>query len=84
MTAALVAATKVVDWAQLGEVVYVSLIGGIVVSLAFSLVIRGAVRAGEHGRARPVAAGLHALMAVLGVLVVVAAIAYGVSAMLSK
>ncbi|MBS1870714.1 MAG: hypothetical protein JSS99_13745 [Actinobacteria bacterium] len=77
-------ATKIVDLGQLVQVVYVALIAGVVVSLAFSLVIRGSVRAGERGRERPIAAGLHGLMAVLGLLVVVAAIAFGVSTMLSK
>ncbi|HET6448286.1 MAG TPA: hypothetical protein VFG31_04180 [Conexibacter sp.] len=79
-----VSATKIVDAGQLAQVIYVALIAGVVVSLAFSLVIRGAVRAGEHRRSRPIAAGAHALMAVLGMLVVVAAIAFGVSTMLSK
>lgn len=77
-------ATKVVDVGQLAQVVYVALIAGVVLSLAFSLVIRGAIGAGEHRRARPVLAGAHGLMAVLGMLVVVAAIAFGVSTMLSK
>jgi len=77
-------AAKIVDFGQLAQVVYVALIAGVVVSLAFSLVIRGSVRAGEHGRARPITAGLHGLMAVLGMVVVVAAIAFGVSTMLSK
>ena len=77
-------ATKVVDVGQLAQVIYVALIGGIVVSLAFSLVIRGAVRAGEHRRTRPALAGAHALLATVGLLVVVAAIVFGVSVMLSK
>lgn len=54
------------------------------VSLAFSIVIRGAVRAGEHRRTRPLVAGAHALMAVVGLLVVLAAILFGVSTMLAK
>jgi uncharacterized iron-regulated membrane protein len=82
VTAAL--ATKIVDVGQLAQVIYVALIAGVVVSLAFSLVIRGAVRAGEHRRSRPVVAGAHALMATVGMLVVVAAIVFGVSTMLSK
>jgi hypothetical protein len=77
-------ATKIVDFGQLAQVVYVALIAGIGVSLAFSLVIRGAVRAGEHRHTRPFAAGAHALVAVLGMLVVLAAISFGVSSMLSK
>lgn len=82
MTLAL--ATKIVDFGQLAQVVYVALIAGVGVSLAFSLVIRGAVRAGEHRRTRPVAAGAHALLAVVGLLVVLAAVVFGVSTMLSK
>ncbi len=77
-------ATKVVDVGQLAQVVYIALIAGVAISLAFSLVIRGAVRAGEHRRERPVLAGAHALLAVVGLLVVVAAVVVGVSAMLSK
>jgi hypothetical protein len=79
-----VLATKIVDFGQLAQVVYVSLIAGVGVSLAFSIVIRGAVRAGEHRRSRPVVAGAHALMAVVGMLVVLSAIVFGVSTMLSK
>ena len=77
-------ATKIVDVGQLGQVVYVALGAGIVVSLAFSLVIRGAVRAGEHRRTRPVLASAHALLATLGLLVVAGAIVFGISVMLSK
>jgi hypothetical protein len=77
-------ATKIVDFGQLAQVVYVALIAGVGVSLAFSLVIRGAVRAGEHRRSRPVVAGAHALLAVAGMLVVLAAVVFGVSTMLSK
>jgi uncharacterized iron-regulated membrane protein len=77
-------ATKIVDVGQLAQVIYVALIAGVVVSLAFSLVIRGVVRAGEHRHSRPVFAGVHALVATVGMLVVVAAIVFGVSTMLSK
>jgi uncharacterized iron-regulated membrane protein len=77
-------ATKIVDFGQLAEVIYVSLIAGVGVSLAFSIVIRGFVRAGEHRRTRPVVAGAHALLAIVGLLVVLAAIVFGVSTMLSK
>jgi len=78
------AATKIVDLGQLAQVVEVALIAGIGVSIAFSLVIRGAVRAGEHRRERPVLAGAHALIAVAGLLVVAAAIGFGISTMLAK
>jgi uncharacterized iron-regulated membrane protein len=77
-------ATKIVDFGQLAQVIYVSLIAGVGVSLAFSIVIRGAVRAGEHRRTRPIVAGVHALLAIVGLLVVLAAIVFGVSTMLSK
>jgi hypothetical protein len=77
-------ATKVVDVGQLAQVVYISLGAGIALSLAFSLVIRGAVRAGEHRRTRPILAGMHALLATLGLLVVAGAIVFGISVMLSK
>ncbi len=82
MTPAL--ATKIVDFGQLVQVVYVALLAGVGVSVAFSIVIRGAVRAGEHRRTRPVAAGAHALLAIVGMLVVLAAIVFGVSTMLAK
>lgn len=77
-------ATKIVDVGQLAQVVEVALVAGIVVSVAFSLVIRGAVRAGEHRRERPVLAGAHALLAIAGLLVVAAAIGFGISTMLAK
>jgi uncharacterized iron-regulated membrane protein len=79
-----VTSATIVDFGQLAQVVEVALIAGVGVSLAFSLVIRGAVRAGEHRRARPIAAGAHAVLAIAGLLVVLAAIVVGVSAMLSK
>jgi len=81
---ALAAATKVLDVGQLAQVVYVALIGGVVVSLAFSLVIRGAVGAGEHRHSRPIAAGAHVLLAIVGLLIVFAAIVFGISTMLTK
>lgn len=77
-------ATKVFDVGQLAQVVEAGLIAGVGISLAFSLVIRGAVRASEYRQSRPVAAGLHALMATVAMLVVLAAIVFGVSVMLTK
>jgi hypothetical protein len=77
-------ATKIVDVGQLAQVIYVALIAGIGVSLAFSIVIRGAVRAGEHRQSRPMLAGFHGLMAIVGLLAVAAAIVFGISTMLSK
>ena len=77
-------AAKIVDLGQLAQVVEVALVAGIGVGIAFSLVIRGAVRAGEHRRERPVLASAHALVAVAGLLAVAAAIGFGISTMLSK
>ena len=77
-------ATKIVDVGQLAQVVEVALAAGVVVSIAFSLVIRGAVRAGEHRRERPVAAAAHVAVAVAGLLVVAGAIGFGISTMLAK
>jgi hypothetical protein len=78
-------AAKLVDVAQLLHVVEASLIAGVGISLVFSLVILGAARAGERRQqSRHVAAGAHAALAILALAVCVAAIAYGVSIMLSK
>lgn len=80
----MILATKILDIGQLAQVVEAALIAGIGVSIAFSLVIRGAVRASEHRQARPFAASAYALMAVLGMLVCLGAIVFGVTTMLSK
>jgi hypothetical protein len=78
-------ATKIIDASQLLRVVEASLIAGVGISLAFSLVIRGIVRAGERrGQSRPVAATVHALLALVALAACLATIAYGVSVMLSK
>lgn len=78
-------AAKIVDVGQLAQVVEAALIAGIGVSIAFSLVIRGAVRASEHRQqSRPFAASLHALIAFLALAACLGAIVFGVSVMLSK
>lgn len=74
----------IVDLHQLLEVVEASLIAGIGISIAFSLVIRGATRAAEERHTRPVVAGAHALLAVVALAVVLAAVAFGLSVMLRK
>jgi hypothetical protein len=76
---------KIVDAGQLLEVVEASALAGVGVCLAFSLVIRGAVRAGERRQqSRPLVAGAYATMAVVALLACLAAIGIGVSTMLSK
>jgi hypothetical protein len=75
----------VLDAGQLLEVVEAALIAGVGVCVAFSLVIRGSVRANERRHAsRPVAAGAYATLATVALLACLAAIAFGVSVMLSK
>lgn len=74
----------VLDIGQLAQVIEASLLAGIGVSIAFSLVIRGTVRASEQRQTHPLAAGLHALMAVLALLACLGAIVFGVSVMLTK
>jgi hypothetical protein len=81
----LVLASKVVDVGQLLRVVEAALIAVVGVSIAFSLVIRGATRADERRHeSRPLAAGAHALLAAMGLAACVAAIAFGISVMLAK
>lgn len=78
-------ASQIVDVSQLLRVVVAALIAGIGVSIAFSLVIYGSVRASERRQAaRPLAAGAHALVAALGLAACLGAIAFGITVMLSK
>jgi hypothetical protein len=78
-------AAKVVDWSQLLQVVEAALLAGIGTTAAFAFVIYGGIRAGDHRRKeQPVAAGLHVALAVGALLVVIAAIAFGVATMLAK
>jgi hypothetical protein len=78
-------ATQIVDAGQLLRVVAAALVAGIGVSLAFSLVIYGAVRAGERRQqARTISAGGYALLATLALLGCLSAVAFGVIVMLTK
>jgi hypothetical protein len=78
-------ATEILDLGQIAQVIEAAVIAGIGICVAFSLVIRGAVRASEHRQgSRPFAAGLHALIALLAMAVCLGAIVFGVSSMLSK
>ncbi|MCW2951701.1 MAG: hypothetical protein JWQ48_871 [Conexibacter sp.] len=79
------AAAKVVDWSQLLQVVEASLLAGIGTAAAFAFVIYGSTRAAEHRRnAQPAAAGAHIALAIVALLVVAAAIVFGVATMLQK
>jgi hypothetical protein len=79
------AAAAIVDGGQILRVVGTALVAGVGISLVFSLVIWGAVRAGEHRqRDRMLAAGAHGLLSALALLATFAAVAFGVAVMLSK
>jgi hypothetical protein len=81
----IVLATKILDVSQLLRVIGSALAAGIGFSLVFSLVIYGFARAGEHRQhARPVVAGAHAALASVALVACLAAVAFGVTVMLSK
>lgn len=78
-------AAKIVDWSQLLEVVEAGLIAGVGISVVFSLVIFGTVRAQEHRQAsRHAQAAAHGLLALVALAVSIGAVAFGVSTMLTK
>jgi hypothetical protein len=85
MTLLPLAATQVFDGAQLLNVVEAALIATVGVGICFSLAIRGAVRAGEaRQQSRALAAGVHALLAVVAFAACIGAVVFGISVMLSK
>ncbi|MDO8184836.1 hypothetical protein Q5424_06280 [Conexibacter sp. JD483] len=76
---------EIVDWGQLLEVVLVGLLAGTGISIAFSLVLLGAVRAGEaQQQSRPAAMAGYGAVALIGLAVCIGAIVFGISTMLSK
>ena len=76
---------SLVDWGQLLEVVIAGLVAGIGISTVFSLMIFGAVRAAEAQQASRVPAMvLNAVIALVSFAICVAAVGFGLSAMLSK
>lgn len=78
-------ADSVVDWGQLLEVVEAGLIAGVGISVVFSLVILGTVRAAEaQQQSRTGALIGYGLLALVAVAACLAAVAFGVSTMLSK
>ena len=78
-------AGKVVDWAALFEVAYFSLGAGLGVALAFSIAVHGSTRFADEVREnRMTRAAAHAVVAVLGLLVVLAAIVFGIVVMTAK
>jgi hypothetical protein len=74
-----------VDVGGLVEVVWVSLLAGVGVTLTFSLVVLGSGRSAEARRTgRSSAATAYAGLAALAFLVFVAGVVFGVNVMLSK
>jgi len=75
----------VVELSQIVEVIWVSLVAGIGISTAYSLVVLGTARSADARRAgRSVTAFAYGTMALVFLLVFAAAVAYGVHIMLSK
>ena len=75
----------VVETKELLETVAASLIAGVGVTAAFSLVIFGVVRAGDMARQeRPLLSTAAAALAVLGGAMVIAAVVFGIVVMTSK
>jgi hypothetical protein len=74
-----------VELSQLVEVVWVSLVAGVGITTAYSLVVLGSARytdAQRGGRRR--AAAAYAALAALGLLVFAGGVGYGVHVMLAK
>ena len=78
-------AEPVVDWGELLDVVWTSLLGGIGVTAVFAVALYGAVRATDARRNGTIAlaAGYWVLMA-LAIAVVLASIVFGVTVMTQK
>jgi hypothetical protein len=75
----------VVDFHALGEVVWVSLVAGVGVTVLFSVVVFGAGKAGEARRGgQGGQAAVFSALAVLAMLVFLAAVVLAVTVMLNK
>ena len=78
-------AAEIVDWAALFEVVYTALAAGLGVSLAFSLAVAGSTRFADEVREnRMTRAAMYGALAVLGLLVCLAAVVFGIIVMTAK
>jgi hypothetical protein len=78
-------AATVVEWDKILQVVYSSLGAGLGVTIAFSLAVAGATRFVEQSReGAPARAAVYAALALLGLLVVAAAIVLGIVVMTHK
>jgi hypothetical protein len=78
-------AGEIVDWDALLKVVYQSLAAGLGVTLAFSFAVAGSTRFADEVREnRTGRAVLFGAVAVLGVLVCIAAVVFGIIVMTQK
>ena len=78
-------ATTVVDWGALEKVVLYALVAGIGVPAIYALVVLGATRSSEARRTSATTSGYaYALLSVVGGLVCLAAIVYGIWLMTQK
>jgi hypothetical protein len=76
---------QIVDVGNLLETIEAATIAGVGISIAFSLVIYGFARAGEHRvQSRPVAAAAHLALGCVALAVCAVGMAFGLSTMLSK
>jgi hypothetical protein len=74
-----------IDWGQLFELAWASVLGTIVISGTFSLVILGATRASDLRREdRARAATAYAALAVVSALLFAATVVFGVSVIVAK
>ena len=75
----------IVDWSDLLQTIGASIIGGIGITVAFSVVIWGAARFGDLSREdRPGRAGVALLTSGVAVAVVAAGVVFGVVVMTTK
>ena len=78
-------AAAIVDWAALGKVVLVSLVGGVGLTAVFSVAVAGAVSFVDFRRdGRHLQAGVFALIAVVALGACLAAIVYGIAQVVSR
>jgi hypothetical protein len=78
-------AGEIVDWDALLKVVYQAVAAGLGVTLAFSLAVAGSTRFADDIRdKRPTRAMFFGAVAVLGVIVCLAAVAFGIIVMTQK
>ena len=75
----------IVDTGKLFQAIWTSLVGAVGVTLAFSLLVLGAARSADHGRAgRPAHAGFYGVLATIALAACVAAIVLALIVMTTK